>query len=152
MSITELGSIGELIAAVATIVTLLYLAMQIKANTTVTRAESQRGAASLRMQALTSVTASSQGASVFTRGIIDPRQLDQGERAQFNFQFSAMTSIAESSFFEYELGLIDRATMDASCAFLVKLLPSPGGQDYWKHNSDSHIPAFREYLTDAVAI
>ena len=63
-----------------------------------------------------------------------------------------MTSIAESSFFEYELGLIDRATMDASSAVLVKLLPSPGGQGYWKHNSDSYIPAFREYIADAITI
>lgn len=33
MTISELGSIGELIGAVATVATLLYLALQIRANT-----------------------------------------------------------------------------------------------------------------------
>ena len=33
MSISELGSVGELIGAIATVATLLYLALQIRANT-----------------------------------------------------------------------------------------------------------------------
>jgi|TARA_B110000116_G_scaffold211260_1_gene187053 hypothetical protein len=33
MTISELGSIGELIGAIATVATLLYLAFQIRANT-----------------------------------------------------------------------------------------------------------------------
>ena len=33
MTISELGSIGELVGAIATVATLLYLALQIKANT-----------------------------------------------------------------------------------------------------------------------
>ena len=33
MTISELGSVGELIGAIATVATLLYLALQIRANT-----------------------------------------------------------------------------------------------------------------------
>ena len=33
MTISDLGSIGELIAAAATVATLLYLALQVRANT-----------------------------------------------------------------------------------------------------------------------
>ena len=38
MTIQDLGSIGELIAAIATVVTLAYLALQIRQNTISTRA------------------------------------------------------------------------------------------------------------------
>ena len=33
MTISELGSVGELIGAIATVATLMYLALQIRANT-----------------------------------------------------------------------------------------------------------------------
>ena len=41
--------------------------------------------------------------------------------------------------------------MDPGCAFLVKLMPRPGAQHYWKPNSDSHIPALRDYLAPVIA-
>ena len=42
MTIQDWGSIGELIAAVATVLTLIYLALQIRANTAAVKAESRR--------------------------------------------------------------------------------------------------------------
>ena len=41
MTIQDLGAIGELLAAIATIVTLIYLAVQIRANTRATSAQSR---------------------------------------------------------------------------------------------------------------
>ena len=43
MTIQDLGSLGELIAAVATIATLVYLAMQIRQNTKQVRASTFQG-------------------------------------------------------------------------------------------------------------
>jgi hypothetical protein len=146
MSISDWGSIGELIAAAATIATLIYLARQIGENTKVSRAESKRGSASLRMQSLAAVMGSPDGASVFTRGIIDPRSLEIAEKTGFSFQFASMVVVVESSFSEFQLGLIDDETMEAYSTLLVSLLPTPGGTDYWKHYSGNHPRAFREYL------
>ena len=42
MSIQELGSLGEFLAAIATLATLIYLALQIRNNTSVARAEAVR--------------------------------------------------------------------------------------------------------------
>ena len=43
VTIQDLGSLGELIAALATLVTLFYLALQIRANTVLAKAEAKRG-------------------------------------------------------------------------------------------------------------
>ena len=146
MTISELGSIGELLAAIATIATLIYLALQIRANTIVTKAESQRGAAALRMEALKIPASSLEISETFTTGLVTPNELSPGQRTQFYFQFSTIVYVAESSYFDYELGLIDLETFESSSSLAFKLLPTPGGKDYWKHYSDSHIPTFREYL------
>ncbi len=42
MTIQDLGSLGELIAAVATVATLVYLALQIRQNTRVLRHAAER--------------------------------------------------------------------------------------------------------------
>jgi len=39
MTISDIGSIGELLAAIATIITLIYLALQLRSNTKVVRAQ-----------------------------------------------------------------------------------------------------------------
>ena len=135
-----------MLAAAATIATLIYLALQIRENTKVSRAESQRGSASLRMQSLAGVMGSPEGSSIFSRGMIDPLSLDIAERAQFSFQFAAMVVAVENSFNEFQLGLIDDETMEAYSALLVSLLPTPGGTHHWKHYSSNHTRAFREYL------
>ena len=152
MTISELGSMGELLAAVATIATLIYLALQIRANTVATKAESQRGAAALRMQALTIPASSLETSETFALGIVTPNELSPGQRTQFYFQFSTIVYVAESSYFDYELGLNDRETFEASSSLAFKLPPTPGGKDYWKHYSESHIPSFREYLIREVEI
>lgn len=146
MTISELGSIGELIAAVATIATLAYLGVQIRANTIATRSESLRGAASLRMQGQALISANREAASVFGRGLGDPRALDFAERIQFNFQFGILASIAESSFVEYEHGLIDFESLEAHSALMKHLLPTPGGRDYWQRYSANYVPSFRNYI------
>ena len=43
MTIQDLGSIGEFVAAIATVATLVYLAIQIRSNTAALRSESRRG-------------------------------------------------------------------------------------------------------------
>ncbi len=146
MSISDLGSLGELIAAVATVATLLYLATQIRENTKIARSESQRGVASLRMQSLTAVTGSTEGPLIFSRGLLDPRSLDMGERTQFNFQFSTLLCIYECTFFDYELGLIDSESLDAYGDLALQLLPTPGGMDYWSNFQNNHNPVFRRYI------
>ena len=49
MSIEELGSIGELVAAVATVLTLAYLAMQIRQSASATKANIRQAIAELQL-------------------------------------------------------------------------------------------------------
>jgi hypothetical protein len=74
MSIQELGSLGELVAAIATVFTLVYLALQIRENTKIVRSEASRsirsdGAATFRMIAGDAIVA-----ELFNRGFTGARK------------------------------------------------------------------------------
>ena len=83
MSLEDLGNIGEFVAAVAVLVSIIYLALQIRANTIVTKAESQRGAAALRMQALTIPASNVDASESFAQGLATPNELSPGPSTPF---------------------------------------------------------------------
>lgn len=70
MSIQDLGSIGEFIAAIATILTLVYLALQIRQNTAVSRAAAaQEVLKAHRLLIREVLTLNPEVENVFIRGI-----------------------------------------------------------------------------------
>ncbi len=101
MTIQELGSLGEFVAAVATLVTLVYLALQIRANTAAIRADSRRGSTSQGMQFQGLMGGDKDAASVFRRGLVEPSALDPDESTQFEFLFSMVVSQADNVFCDY---------------------------------------------------
>ena len=92
MTIQDLGSIGELVAAIATIATLVYLAIQIRANTTALRLESRGRLHAGGMTHASVIGGSPQAADVFTRGLGDYHGLAPAEATQFQFLFSMLVT------------------------------------------------------------
>ena len=83
MSIQDLGAIGELLAAIATLATLIYLALQIRQNSRnlqeSTSASMNQGWASIN----TRLSSDPQFASIFIRGRVKLDDLDTVETEQF---------------------------------------------------------------------
>jgi len=83
VTIQDLGSIGELIAAMATVLTLAYLAMQIRQNTTMARA----AGASSYAESLDTVPAilaqDPEARRVYFQGLKDYQSLAGDEMLQF---------------------------------------------------------------------
>ena len=83
MTIQDLGSLGELIAAIATVATLVYLASQIRQNTASLRATAYQEATKSANDWSRLFVGHPETAAIFGRGLEDPRSLDRTERAEF---------------------------------------------------------------------
>jgi len=84
VTIQDLGSIGELIAAVATVATLAYLAVQIRANTRAVQAESRRTEIQTTAAIAQSLVADSEVARMFNAGLADFLGLSPEDRTRFS--------------------------------------------------------------------
>jgi hypothetical protein len=146
MTIQELGSLGEFVAAVATLATLVYLALQIRANTTAVRAESRRAATNQGMHFQGIIGENKQAASVFRRGLAEPDSLDPDESLQFAFLFSMFASHGDNVFVDYRFGVVGNDIMESSLSSHLRLLGTPGGRRYWSTYSLGHTPEFRAYV------
>jgi len=149
MSIQDLGSLGELLAAIATLATLLYLARQVRANTRAMEADSDRTAHSFAAVSATTLGAHKQAASVFRRGISDIETLDPDEQIQFHFLFAQIVNQAHSVYQDRRRGLGDDDGSRTELA--LGLLGSKGGRAYWQAARLGYDPFFRALVDEALA-
>jgi hypothetical protein len=137
MTLQDLGSIGELVGAIATVATLAYLAVQIRQNTVQLR-ESARAAH------LTSLDHTIQSfsqyreiltregnADLYARGLESYVELSAAEKLRFR-------AIIEEYFFAYNAmfermsrGAYDNPAWHAQATAAASLLKTQGGREWW---------------------
>ena len=131
MSIGEIAVFAEIVGATATVVTLAYLAIQVRENTRVTRAQSAQNTQSRNDLYSTSIAENPQLADVFHRGLINVGSLTDGERIQLTFLFSMIVGVVEGEFDEVRRGIGDSAHLKRSIGGIVGLMKTPAGRHYW---------------------
>ena len=95
MNINEPGSLGELIAAVATVFTLLYLARQIRGSAQATKAETSLSINEALTSILSAVRSDAEFAEIWFRGLRDLDSLNDIERIRFSSHVLDMLNLAE---------------------------------------------------------
>ena len=83
MELQDLGSIGELIAAAATIATLFYLAMQIRQNTRTLRMNAEIAMSHDFAGWIQSAIDNPELAEIWDRAAADPESLSESEARKF---------------------------------------------------------------------
>ena len=147
MTITELGSLGELVGAGATVATLLYLAIQIRANTKMMNAQSDHARHQLSSQINVVLAQDPQLAGVFRRGLESFDALEPDEQVQFTFTMAEFVHTIEMTYTDTARGVCHDATFESAWRGIQHLLASPGGSAYWKlHSKRGVSPAFKEFV------
>jgi len=151
MTIEQLGSLGELIAAIATVITLVYLSFQIRTSNRISRVESRRTTTAQSGEFSALIANSSEAASILRRGLSDLDSLDPDERVRFNFLFSMLVSQTQSTFEDSELAILDEETFEIVCAPVFRMLATPGGFQFWNEWKRGYVPAFRRRIDKVLA-
>ena len=84
MTIQDLGSVGELVAAIATVATLFYLALQIRQNTNSIRSASARDVLHEAQHFLTGISSDPELLDVYMRGFADRSSLSDADCFRFD--------------------------------------------------------------------
>jgi len=142
LTFEDLGNLGDLVAAIATIVTLAYLARQIRLG-----AKSGQGstAASLLELEVSTFALIAQYAGVYERGCGSLEDLNPEEKIIFEQLVSAVMSLMTSGFFQFQNDLLpdfDTYLLD----WEYKFLKQPGFQSMWDEIRHSYPKDFCECL------
>ncbi len=135
ISLQDLGSLGEFVGGIAVVVSLVYVALQIRQNTrqvaentrTVQR-ESTRATLEDAAAWRSNLIQSSEVSELYRRGLRHPDELDPGEWLRFRM---LMQGLFEHWRFAY-LTREDAEFASTWEPFLEQTLEEPGGARYWE--------------------
>ena len=90
VTLQDLGNIGEFVAAMATLATLGYLALQIRANTRESQAASRSSVSQSFIDLLTHLSLDAETSKIVRRGLLDPQSLDADDTFRFDLVVGAL--------------------------------------------------------------
>jgi hypothetical protein len=140
-----LGNIGDFVGGIAVIITLIYLAVQIRENSRSTRLAAMQSTM-LAAQNVGKLPAQDRDLSRVLRvGLTEPDQLDKDEFQQFRYYLLNMLRVHEDMFVQHKAGVIDDETWLARADSLRTVFSTPGGRKIWEA-SNAYRADFRTWL------
>jgi hypothetical protein len=145
LTISELGSLGEIIGAVATVTTLLYLSLQIRANTMATKRQSLDDTIERVVRWQARLVESPALASAWVDGTKCFRELSLDNQIRFTAQITEILAGIEATLEAAKFGNVKPETVDAVRAMIGNLLRNEGVREWWETNGS------RTFAEDFVA-
>ena len=145
MSFIELGALGEFIGAIAVVVTLIYLAFQLRQNTEALRTSTiqsvERGISDL----MSSWTASVENAALVQRGFTSYDELSDDEKAFIQYNLRRLLLHMDTMYWSYRRGLLPEEIWEREKSVLKFCVNSSGGREAWRQRTGFSEP-FREFV------
>ena len=146
MTLSDLGNIGEFISALAVVLSLLYLAVQIRQNTRQVRANTFQGVARGWQEFIYNIT-SDDRAVIWLKGAVDPAALDEDQRARYFLLVRAYLRGYENDYYQYRHGTFDTEPWEGYLnALHADGLSHPGIRLHWTRDRGNFDSAFVEFI------
>jgi hypothetical protein len=149
LDITTLAAWGEFIGGIGVIVSLVYLASQIRMNTKTVRASNLGGhiAAAADWNRMMVDPAA---ASLYVRGLEDFVGLSAEDQVRFNGLIANLFGMTTNARHLRQQGLFDAEAFRFQENSLAHLLKSRGARQWWTANRHWWQPEFRDYVDGLV--
>ena len=134
MNIQDLGSIGELVAAVATVATLVYLAIQIKHNSKASQGATEESVSTGFNDVNMLIAGNSELSRLFMDGIENPLSLTEDQQIQFSFLLRCYMNHYYRLFMLYKGGTLDKKRWLIYAQEVAMWTSTPGGEAWKKAN------------------
>ena len=150
MSIQEWGAIGELIGGLAVILTLIYLARQIKAQNKEARLSATRDLARDWAEMLRFISGDDQHFELYTKALQDYANLSDGERIKAYMMLSQAMRLLEIQYFHLSEGNFEPQLFVVMEYRVKELSAIPGVQQFWARNKEQYNSDFIKYVDTAI--
>jgi len=145
----SLGNIGDFIGGIAVVITLLYLAVQIRQNTRSTRTQSWQAAVAAASDWSREVGMNPDSCRIISQGSLDWGSLSDIERVQFNLIMNSFLRNCENFHYQYINGTIDESTWSGWAQRTIAVLDPPGARAWWEAARTAYSPEFQQFLREA---
>lgn len=145
MNWDAIGAIGETLGAIGVIITLIYLAFQLRQNTLALKLNAEFAAAQEHVHNSVGVSGTSVP-YIIIRGFEDPTQLSPEESAQFLFWMNGSMRMYQHQHLMFDEGNLSPESWSSTENLLKGFVQTEGFQSYWASRRNTYSPKFQEFV------
>lgn len=149
MNWSALGAIAELLSTVAVVVSLLYVAAQVKATTRQARQDAGRDLAAQVSEVSLTVASDPELGKLLVQGGTNPDALNPGDQARFRGLMNSLFRGLEQQFLLRREGALDDESWAAVDRMIRDWMALPGVQVYFRDRGGWYTTSFLEYVQQA---
>ena len=149
MTLQDLGNLGEFIGSVAVVVTLIYLAIQIRQQTAATRIRMRQAISDAQFANINS-RATDENLPIIIMKANRGEQLSQDEKDRLYFHLDASLRQFENFYSHYQSSVLSDKDWEALAEGLKRTLRTDVSLGMWDGMKDSYNADFRDQVDNAL--
>ena len=150
MNLNDLANIGQVIGAIAVVISLIYVALQIRQNTNAVRSATAQTVHEHFAKWYHLMAADAELSRIAANGLRDYSSLSEQERVRFVAAFMSFLSYSQNAFLKWREGLLASPLWLGWELVIMNLVCAPGGKAFWKDRAYMFGDEFRRYIEDEV--
>ena len=146
MSLIDLANSGQVIGAIAVVISLIYVALQIRQNTNAVRAATSQSVHEHFANWYNSLARDASLSKIVIGGLRDYGALSETDKVQFVATFMAFLSYSQNAFIKWKQGLLAPPLWLAWEQIIMNFTGAPGGKGFWKERAYLFGDEFRRFV------
>lgn len=146
MTTADLANIAQALAAAATVLSLLFVGVQIRQNTRATQAAAHHSVSDSLNELNLMFAGNGDVTKIWLTGMQDRKALSPEEKWRFDSVMRAYMHVCETMFVQTELGSGDDSIRLAEEDGIRTVMASPGSREWWDENPYGFCAEFRSYV------
>jgi heme exporter protein D len=140
-----LGNYGAFVGAIAVVVTLVYLAMQIRHSVNTSQALSRQTLIDGWSGSQANLQSDPELLRIYAKGIMRWETMSNAEKTRFDIGMAQFLSNVQNGILLRQAGMLDQVTLDAIAEFMLTCIRCQGGAKWWQDTGFA-MPETRAYL------
>lgn len=152
MNWDAIGAIGEIVGALGVILSVLYLAIQIRKDARARVAETSHSVAARAGAVQQILSENRELAAAWRKGLRgDTESLDEADVTQFEAFLSVITRSYDDAFYQYREGLIEERVWLAWARSIPDVVRSPGYAAWWQSRKHWYSDEFQSFVDELLS-
>jgi hypothetical protein len=152
MSFDAIGNVAELISSIAVLISLIYLAVQIKKSTETARTSTYHSIVSAFGDMNQTMASVPDLSFLYVRALEEFESLDESEKARISQLFYSTFRYFENMFYQHEKGYLEDDVWVGWERLMVTYFRRSGFQIWWSMRRDVFSKAFVAFLESAESV
>lgn len=148
--LANLSSLAEIIGAIAVVVSLFYVASQIRQNTRAVKSATAQSVHEHYASWYHLLANDGELSQIVVNGLKDYSSLSETDKARFVATFMAFLSYSQNAFFKWREHALSEELWSGWELLMMNLVSAPGGRSFWKERGYIFGEEFREYVENDI--